>query len=632
MMRPLTVAIVLFFLITVSASQESSETVAPGRGGTIVVPTFENDYSIWNPLLANASEQVWSHFYPALIGINPRTMLLAPNVPGSLAAGWTYDDSGTELTITLREGLLWSDGVPITTRDYLYAYDATRSGTFEARGASALYELADGTILGGAVHSVVAVDEYTLRVQLGAVQTDANGQLIRDDDDSLVLTANCEALHDLREIIPVPAHIYEKDFGTDYAVMSENPSYVPRTENGEAVTFGAFTAPWLDPGVEVRLVADQTYPDTQLGFVSPGEWVLRDGIDPTQILDGFLAGEYTYITVPSYEQNRFRDIAREEGYQLIEYPASGYTFMAYNLADPTNPQPGNDENGNQMDQGTHPIFGDVRVRRAIAYAVDVQAMIGTHPQENHPATGLLEGNGYPIATHNHPGISSTDDELAALGVEPYPYDLERADALLVDAGWVDNDGDGVRECVDCTTAAQGTVMEFTLMTNVGGTLREAVAETIRQDLAAIGIAVNVEAVSFVPLVDVMLSQQFDAVLLGWSLSTPFRPGDSLNTFYSSTNDLPGTGLNVGSVQIAELDALIEQANSLPAAPDGSYPACDPATREQRYAEAQKILWEQQPYLFLFAGNTMIAAQPNLRNFDPLPYAPDWNMDAWVIEG
>jgi hypothetical protein len=43
-----------------------------------------------------------------------------------------------------------------------------------------------------------------------------------------------------------------------------------------------------------------------------------------------------------------------------------------------------------------------------------------------------------------------------------------------------------------------------------------------------------------------------------------------------------------------------------------------------------MLYEDQPYLWLFAGNVMIAAQANLENFDPLPYNANWNIDSWTV--
>jgi len=611
----------------------AQEDVEPGEGGTIIESNIGDDPSTFIPIIGSdtTSSSIYTRMYPDIIGLDDVTFEAAPGVPQSMAAGWEYDETGTVLTITLRDDITWSDGTPVTAADYIYSYEATRSGVMNTPRTSVLWQLADGTNTGGTIHSVEAVDDFTIVVRLGTPVRDEEGNPVLNDDGTVQLSPNCEAINDINDITPVPAHIYSEAFGEDYSAINDDPYFVPTTEDGTPVVFGPWTDPFIEFGVQTSLLANQAFPDTELGYVAPGEWLLQNVGDQTVAYERFLAGEITILSVVANQQNNFRQIAEEEGFQLIEYPANGYTYMGYNLADPTNPQPGRDEEGNLIDQGVHPIFGDVRVRQAIAYAVDVRSIIGTAPTEDAEATGILEGNGFPIATHNHPGLSSTDDELAELGVEPYPFDQARADELLTEAGWTDSDGDGVRECNGCETAEEGTVMEFELLTNSGNVLREATGETIRAQLAEVGITVNFQAIEFGTLVDELLGQQFDAIIIGWSLGLPFSPGGGLNAFFGVGNDIPGGGFNTGSVQLPELDALVEQADSLPAAEDGSYPACDPETRDQLYAEAQQIVWEYQPYLFLYAGNVMVAAQPGVGNFDPLPYNPSWNEDAWVVE-
>ena len=69
-------------------------------------------------------------------------------------------------------------------------------------------------------------------------------------------------------------------------------------------------------------------------------------------------------------------------------------MLMFNLADPTNPQPGLDEDGNPIDQGPHHIFGDLRVRQAIAMATDKDAII----------EGVLQGEGIPAHANTYPAL------------------------------------------------------------------------------------------------------------------------------------------------------------------------------------------------------------------------------------
>jgi peptide/nickel transport system substrate-binding protein len=623
----------LLLSMTVAPLAAQDADPGPGQGGIVVESNPGDDPSTFNPVISSdtASSDVTSLMYPSIIGLDDVTLEEAPDVGQALATGWSYDETGTVLTLNLREDITWADGEPITAEDWVWAYEAIRSGETISPRVSALYDLADGSITGGTIHDVTMLDDYTLEIRLGTVATDEDGEVITGDDGEPQLVPNCEALSDLNDIPVVPAHAYEAAFGGDYGSMSDDPYFVPETPGGFG-TFGPFTDPYIEFGVQTSLLADQSFPDTELGYVAPSEWLYQNVEDLTVAYERFLAGDFTWMEISASNQNDFRQY---EGFQTLEYPSNGYAYMGYNLADPDNPQPGRDAEGNIIDQGLHPVFGDVQVRQALAYAVDVREMIGTRSTEDSPATGILEGNGYPIATHNHPGLSSTDDELAELGVEPYPFDPEIAATMLEEAGWVDIDDDGIRECQGCLYAQEvdpeyeGSELEFELLTNAGNNIREAVGETIRAQLEDVGVRVNFQAIEFGTLVDVLLGQQFDAVIISWSLALPFNPGGGLNAFFGIGNDRPDSGFNTGSYHNPELDELVSRADSLPAADDGSYEACDQEARDDLYAEGQRIIWEDQPYLFLYATNTMVAGQPEVGNFDPLPYNPAWNIDAWA---
>lgn len=614
----------------------AQDEVGPSEGGTIVISNIGDDPSTFNPIISSdtSSSAISDWMYPDIIGSDDVTLEAAPNVDQALAAGWEYDETGTVLTLNLREDIFWSDGEPITADDYLWAFNAVQSGETSSSRTYVMYELADGTLSDGPVHEITKVDDFTLEIRLGNVETDDEGNVVEDEDGNPVLVPNCLAINDLNDIPVVPEHIYSQAFGENYASMDDDPYFVPANDDGTLATFGPFTDPFIEFGVQVSLLASNEgldtitnpYPDTELGYVAPAEWVFQNVEDTTVAYERFLAGDFTYDGISAENQNSFRELAEEEGFQVIEYPANGYTYMGYNTADPSNPQPGIDAEGNLIDQGIHPYFGDVRVRQALAYAVNVREMIGTRPDGDSPATGILEGNGYPIGTHNHPGLSSTDDELEELGVAPYPYEPETALALLEEAGWVDNDDDGILECEGCLYATEvdaefeGTEFQFELLTNAGNNAREATGETIRAQLEEIGVVVDFQAIEFGTLVDELLGQQFDAIIIGWSLGLPFSPSGGLKSFFGASNDRPGAGFNTGSIQIQELDDLVNEADT--------FEGCDPQARDELYAEAQAIVWEQQPYLFLYAGNTLSAAQPGLQNWDPLPYNVSWNIDSW----
>lgn len=587
----------------------AQDNAAAGQGGNVVISNIGDDPSTFIPVISNdtTSSTVTSLIYPTIIALDPKTFLEKGMEDGGMAESWEYDETGTVLTLKLRQDLVWSDGTPITADDYLWSYNATKSGLSSSPRTGVLYKLDDGTVTGGTIFDVKKIDDFTLEVTLGTAETDENGEWTGK------VLPNCVALSDINDITPVPSKIFSERFGTDYASMDDDPYFVD-------ATWGPFKNPYPEFGVQVSLEPDQAYPDSVLGYVAPSAWIYRQ-VDNTDVeYTRFLAGDFTYVAVVASKQNEMRANPTYDG-RILEYPSNGYTYMSYNLADPSNPVAGRDDAGKPVEQPPHPIFGDVKVRQALAHAVDVIAMIGTKPSDGKEATGILQGNGYPIATHNHPGLSWVDPQL-----EPYSYDLELAGKMLDEAGWKDEDGDGVRECHGCKQqsvdpAYEGTPFEFELLTNAGNKIRESTGETIKTNFAQIGVKVNFQAIEFGTLLDEFTGQTYDAVIIGWNLGLPFDPDGSFA--FGSGADIPGSGFNAGSYYNQELEDLWKQAVSVP--------GCAQEDRIDLYRQAMKILYDDQPYLFLFATNVMQVAQPNVTNWDPLPYNVAWNLDSWSIE-
>jgi len=584
---------------------------AAGQGGIVVAANLGDDPSTFNPVISSdtASSDVHDWMYPDIIGIDPKTLEDTPAVADGLAESWEYDETGTILTVHLRQDLTWSDGSPIVADDYLWAFNAVKSGQTTSPRTGVIYQLDDGTVTDGQIFEVTKVDDFTLEIKLGVAVKDEEGNWTGE------IIPSCTALSDINDIAVVPNQIFTDKFSSDLSSMEADPYFV-------GPTFGPFKDPYLEFGVQTSLLADVAYPDAAMEHVNPSEWIYRTVVDANVMYERFLAGDFTYITVTPNKQNELRAMAEEAGYQIIEYPSNGYTFMGYNLADPQNPQPGFDENGQPIDQGIHPVFGDKLVRQAIAHGVDVVAMIGTRPEGDTPGTGILQGNGYPMAVHNHPGLSWVEP-----GLEPYAFDQDLAKQMLAEAGWTDEDGDGVVECHGCKYAAEvdasyeGTPMKFTLLTNAGNVNREATGETIKTQLAEVGIQVDFQAIDFGALVDAFVGQEYDAIIIGWNLGLPFDPDSS--PFFGAGADVPGSGFNTSSYYNAEMQKLWDEGKSLA--------GCDREARAEIYKETLQMLYDDQPYLWLYATNTMVAAQPNVQNWDPLPYASTWNLDAWTVQ-
>lgn len=566
--------VVLLGALIVPISAQDQEP-GPGEGGPIVEANFGGqDIITLNPIVTNdnPSATVQARLYPGFIGIDPFTLNHAPDgYAFALVTGWDISEDGRTYTFHLRDDYTWSDGVPITSADYVYSYEAIASGEVEANGSM---------IAGvGAIESVTALDDYTVEV--------------------VFLEADCGAIGVANLIPVVPAHHFQELF-PNFADMNE-AEFLEVT-----VSAGDFSFANFRPGEQVTLVADQDFPDSQLGFVVPEGWVYRNVADQNAMVEQFREGIFTYIVLPQAFQEEFREAAASGEYQIAESPQFSVTYVFWNLADRENPQSAFDDEGNPLEQGVHPIFGDIRVRQALAMGYDYNAL----------NEGVFFGNGIQMATPVLPASWVYNPDL-----EAFPYDPVRADELLTEAGWIDEDGDGVRECHGCLYAEEGTPLEFELTTNAGNTAREAAGIVLQDQWGQLGARVNFTPLDFNVLVEQLLGQTHEAVIIGLTAPPPDDP-DRLRRNLTPVGDSLGAGFNTGSYNNPQVNEILEQARVLP--------GCDADGRRALYWEAMEIIRDEVPWLVLGTFLETRVAQPNVANWEPTMGFPRWNIDEWYV--
>ena len=582
----LSAAVVAALLIVPTSLGLAQEDEGFGSGGPIIAPNTGTDISTFNPLYYGdgATGVIVGLMYPSIIGINPQTGLEEPNQDGAMATAWEFNEAGDVVTITLREDMFWSDGTPITANDYLYSVTAVRSGQVDSPRESMFATLADGSPAGGEIADIVALDDYTVQVTFTG--------------------PDCVAFSDINNVSVVPRAEFEAAYGDDYAAMLDDPLRVPE------VVFGPFGDPEFTPGSQVSLLPMENYTDNEPGYVVPNEYIYLSIPDTTVAVERFLAGDLTYLAVPGPRQDEIEANPDVQSYRFI---GNSFNFFAFNSADPENPQPGLDANGDSIDQGLHPIFGDVRVRQALAQAFDKDTLI----------EGIIDGKGVPVATHTTPNSWVYDEGIA------YTYDPDAASELLAQAGWVDDDNDPTTPliCDGCLYAEEvdpdfaGSPLTFTLLGGSGSETGEELGLFFDAEMAKIGVEVDFQQVDFNSvLVPNMLGQTYDMVLLAWSLAYPVDP--DVTSFYGPASDQPGSGFNFVSFNNERLNELMAEARTVP--------GCDQDARAELYAEAQQILFEEMPYIYLYVPSSLTAVQTNVGGFNPTPVSRVWNQDTWFI--
>jgi peptide/nickel transport system substrate-binding protein len=549
------------------------------QGGIIIEGNLGGDPATFNPIIASdtASRRITAFLYPNFVAVDPSQAIIVPSNPplagGAIVQDWEISEDGTVYTFNLRDDMTWSDGTPITSADIIYTWEAIQAGA-EGIVDTPLAFVIDPTGETG-ILSVEAPDANTVVVTFAS--------------------AECTALNNAGVLYPAPSHVLPEDVATlNDAEFNLAPSVA-----GGPFLFGEFR-----PGEQVSLVGNPSYVDAGMGFVNPSGYIYRNVPDATVLVEQFLASETNVIDGPAVE--RRGEIRESEGVQPFDFPGNAWDYFAMNLADPTNPQNGLDEAGEVIDQGSHPIFGNVAVRQALAQGIDVESIIDA----------AVFGEGERMTSFIIPASWAYANDLP-----PIAFDPDAAGAALEAAGWVDADGDGVREATaDNEFAEEGTPLSFTLYTNEGNTRREAIGTLIQDQLSQIGVQVDFQTIDFNTLLDIMDAQTFDAIILGWRNGYPDDP--DATQLFTPASDVVGAGSNFTSWNNEEFTALNNEAKALA--------GCDPAERAALYGQMQEIFQQDLPYVPLFAINGMYAAQSTVEGFDPYPSQLYWNADTWAV--
>ena len=251
--------------------------------------------------------------------------------------------------------------------------------------------------------------------------------------------------------------------------------------------------------------------------------------------------------------------------KIAQYKELGnsYTYLGFNLK--------------------HKPFDDVRVRQAVNYAIDKQEIID----------GVLLGLGLPVASPYKPGTRWSNPKL-----QPYPYDPQKAIALLKEAGFEDHDYDGILD-------RDGQPLSFEILTNQNKE-REMSAVLVQRRLKEIGIDVKIRVVEWATFISRFIKTgDFNVVLLGWGLG--LEP-DQFNIWHSS-QQAPGQ-FNFIGYKNPKVDKLLE-AGRLELNPD---------KRMKIYHEFAEILLEDSPIVYLSAGYSLQGVHKRIKGIDEPPPA------------
>ncbi len=294
--------------------------------------------------------------------------------------------------------------------------------------------------------------------------------------------------------------------------------------------------------------------------------------DQVTLLTQLRSGEIDCMeSIPPGEVGSLKDNNPE--IEILSYPSRVYIYIGWN-------------NG-------HPLFESRTVRRALTMAIDRKLII------DNLRFGYAEectSPFVPILWAYNPGI------------EPIPFDPERAVEILAGEGFTDSDMDGWLD-------RNGERFEFELITNYGNQIRMDVQVMVQEMLRKIGIKVNIEQFEWTVFLDRIKASDFEAMVNAWRVSTKA----DLSPIWACKARGPG-----GYNRINYCNAVVDSLNDL---------ACGMLDFEEAkplFFQVQEIIYEEQPYTFLYVGHALNALHRRYRNVKPNAVSFYHNLHEWRV--
>ena len=509
-------------------------TNAGGPSNALLVVGYDREPDTMNRYATHILEDIQTCVVEGLVTTDEKmnvVPVLAVDVP-TLANGGVVlrADGGMDVTWKLRPGVTWHDGHPHTSADVKFTADAMIKGDWKPESTDGFDRIA----------SVDTPDSLTAVVHYKEPYAPYQLQFLRGT---------------------LPKHLLagrDIDKATDYnrSPMGTGPYRVVEWKTGEYVLLERVTHYWRG----------EQYPKI-------GKILFRFVTNATTRINQLKAGEVHLVALVPWD--KVRDLEAIPTLRLNKVLGNGYEHVTLN-------------------EKHFPPFADVRVRQALAHAIDRDLLV----------TSILDGRVSTVNGPIQPLSWAYEPDVAR-----YAFSPARANALLDAAGWT-RGADGTRR-------KDGKALAFTLITQAGFTIRENVSQAIQRQFADIGVTMQIKLLDGTAISPVWFSGEFDAMLHWWQSGAD----PEITTFFAADKS-PPAGRNIDYLQDAALTTLLYESDR----------TVDQARRRELLRQAQRRVGELVPELFLYNTAKIDAVPVTLRNFkgNPSNAGPFWNVYEWDI--
>ena len=580
----LLITLALSCLLVLTGCSSSQLKTEAAQVSQLVFASPSNPATFNYPLNESAFS-VFGYIYDGLITENGLTGKLEP----ALAESWQISEDQKRITFTLREGLKWSDGEPLTADDVVFSYNGVYLNEKVPTGIRDILRI--GTT--GAFPSVKKLDER--RVEFSVPEPFA--PFLRYAGGIPILPAH--ALQESVNTTDANGNLrFLSTWGTD-------------TDPKEIVGNGPYRMVSYTPSRRVIFERNPYYwrKDSQGNPQPYIERIVLQIIEnsDTQFIT-FRSGELDSLEVAPEAFGLLKK-AEERGQYTIYNggPSSDSRFLGFNLTKARN------EKGQPfVDPIKSRWFNTLAFRQAVAYGIDRETM------KNTTYRGLGELQHSPLGVEN-PFYLSPEE-----GLKVYNYTPTKAKQLLLDAGFKYNSQEQLLDW-------DGNPVRFTLFVKAEEKSRVDAAVQIQQDLAKLGIQADLQVINFNVVVQKLSSRDWEAYVGGFG-GGGTEPHSGFNIWYTQGSlhqfnqapqpgEPPIQGWEPSDWEL-EIDGLFQEGAK----------ELDETKRKEIYGRFQQIVAEQVPFFYLVNSLSLQAVRDRVENikFSALGGA-FWNLYELRIE-
>ncbi|MCS7188793.1 MAG: ABC transporter substrate-binding protein, partial [Bacteroidia bacterium] len=470
---------------------------------------------------------------------------------------------GMRYTFEIHPAARWDNGEPITGKDVEFSFKVIKNPLVDCAQLRPYYEFVEDVVIdpkNPRRFTVITNQKYMLA--LSSIGTAYILPRYVYDPENLMEKYSIRQLN--REANKLRNDPNIRRFAERYNSMQREPKDIigcgpyllEEWVTGQQVIFRRKPNWWADT---LQGVAYEAYPEKLVYRVvnDPNTAITSLKAQKLDVMSGIPAKDFVELKKNQSFLTHFR---------LETPPMFAYSYIGLNM----------------RPQGRAPIFTEKQVRRALAHLVDVDMIIRKF---SYGLAQRVTGPLYPM----HRG--SYNDTL-----KPIPYDPQKAAQLLDEAGWKDQDGDGVREKV---IEGKTIPLAFDILVNAGNEVRLQIAQIIKQEAEKVGMKANIVSLDWSIFLERTKKHEFDAYIGGWVGS--HNPQDLKQIWH--TNSWAEGGSNYVGFGNPETDAIIEAVRR----------ELDKDRRDSLYRLFHKIVYEEQPYIFLSCPLERIAIHRRFRN-------------------